>query len=79
MADDDQQMPDFAAVTGDLNEVSRAHVSLAAHFERMRDIPAFDAGARILAAIATLAQNVNARFDLVDTRFDLMDSRLDSM
>lgn len=43
MADVDQQMPDFAVIAGDLNEVSRAHASLAAHFERMRDIPAFDA------------------------------------
>lgn len=50
MAGVDQQMPGFAAIAGDLNEVSRSRASLAVHFEKTRDIPA---GARILNAIAT--------------------------
>lgn len=41
MADVDQQMTDFAAIAGNLNNISRAHASLAARFERMRDIPRF--------------------------------------
>lgn len=60
-------MPGFAVIAGDLNEASCMHASLAVHFEKMRDIPA---GARIPNTIATLTENVNARFDLVDTRFD---------
>lgn len=43
------------------------HASLVVHFKKMRDILA---GARILNAVAALAGNVGARFDLVDTRFD---------
>lgn len=65
-------MPDFVAIAGDLNEVSRAHASLSTHFERMRDIPALHAGARMLEATATLTQKVNTRFDLMDARLDLM-------
>lgn len=69
-ADGDQQMPDFNAMAENLNEVSRTQAPLATHFERMRDIPAFDASARILEAIADLSRRVDERFDRVDSRSD---------
>lgn len=65
IADGDQQMPDFVAIFENLNKVSRVHASLATHFERMGSIPAFDASARVLEAIAVLSWRVDKRFDSV--------------
>jgi hypothetical protein len=55
----DQELPDFNVMAANLNNISHEQASLAVHLERMQNLPAFDAGAQILQAIAALSRRMD--------------------
>jgi len=82
----DQELPDFntmaashTTMAAHLDYISHEHASMAAQLGRMANVPAFDAGAQILDAIAKLSRRVDEHFDGTNRRFDEITQRLDSM
>ncbi|KAH8148462.1 uncharacterized protein LAJ45_07565 [Morchella importuna] len=55
----DQELPDFNVMAANMNNISHEQASLAVHLERMQNLPAFDAGAQILQAIAALSRRMD--------------------
>ncbi|CCX31303.1 Protein of unknown function [Pyronema omphalodes CBS 100304] len=51
-----------------MNNISLEHASLAVHLERMQNIPAFDAGAQILQAIAALSRRMDEQMQQQDQK-----------
>jgi hypothetical protein len=80
---DQQPAPDFDAIAASMNIISNEHASVALELGRMQNLPALDAGARILDAITELSRRMDERFEelsrRMDERFDETASRLDSM
>ncbi|KAI5839546.1 hypothetical protein DFP73DRAFT_561273 [Morchella snyderi] len=75
MADPEQQ-PDFNTVADTMNDMSRSHATLAVQFDRMRNVPALDHGAQILAQLANIVErlgNIERRLDSFELRLDAGD------
>lgn len=71
MADQPQPQPDFDTVADTMNDTSRSHATLAKQFDRMRNVPALDHGAQILAQLANIVErlgNIERRLDGFELR-----------
>ncbi|KAI5799691.1 hypothetical protein FPQ18DRAFT_399584 [Pyronema domesticum] len=71
--DIDHVVPSKSHFTGvnllaNMNNISLEHASLAVHLERMQNIPAFDAGAQILQAIAALSRRMDEQMQQQDQK-----------
>lgn len=69
----DQEQPDFNTVADTMNDTSRSHANLAIQFDRMRNVPALDHGAQILAQLVTIVEklgNIERRPDGFELRSD---------
>lgn len=69
----DQEQPDFNTVVDTMNDMSRSHAVLAVQFDWMRNVPALDHGAQILAQLATIVErlgNIERRLDGFELRSD---------
>ena len=73
------QHPDFDAMAERMNTISNQHASLAVEPGMMKNLPALDAKARILAAIADLSRHMDERFNKNNLRLDEINPRFDSM
>lgn len=54
-----QELPNFNVVAASINNNSHEQAPLAVHLERVQNLPAFDAGAQILQAIAVLSRRMD--------------------
>lgn len=71
MADQPQPQPDFDTVADTMNDMSRSQATLAIQFDRMRNVPALDHGAQILAQLANIVErlgNIERRLDGFELR-----------
>ncbi|KAI5838883.1 hypothetical protein DFP73DRAFT_563566 [Morchella snyderi] len=66
MAAPDQEQPDFQAMEETMN------------LGRMRNIPAFDGGAQILAELRAIREDMGRRFENVERKFENMELRLEA-
>lgn len=74
MTEQGQQLPDFDIVVDTVNNMSLSHATLATRFNRLRNVPALDNGAQILAQPV----NIVERLGNMERRFDDLELRLES-
>lgn len=75
----DLPQPNFEAMADSMNGIVRHSTELAINLGRMRNIPAFDGGAQILAELRAMREDMGRRFGNIDRRFENMEQRFDNM
>lgn len=74
-----EPQPDFQAMEETMNDISRSHVTLATNLGRMRNIPAFDGGAQILAELRAIREDMGRRFENVERKFENVEQKFENM
>lgn len=70
------EQPNFVEMEASMNNIVRSSLELATNLGRMRNIPAFDGGAQILAELRAIREDMGRRFENVDRKFENMELRL---
>lgn len=64
------EQPNFVEMEASMNNIVRSSLELATNLGRMRNIPAFDGGAQILAELRAIREDMGRKFDNMELRLE---------
>lgn len=72
-----QQQPDFEAMADSMNGIVLHSTELATNLQRMRNIPAFDGGAQILAELRAMREDMGRQFQNIERKFENLERKFE--
>lgn len=64
------EQPNFVEMEASMNNIVRSSLELATNLGKMRNIPAFDGGAQILAELRAIREDMGRKFDNMELRLE---------